>query len=480
MSKTRNKKKALFFLLVSFSTALLAGFFFRDYKKFLGREASSYEKVSNSSLAFASHLKKKNKEEERWGGPVKFLPLYEAEKDRLVLLEKDFLEIDLEKMVITIFKNGFPEKRIDILTKGDAENWGGTAAGLYKVESGYRSAYSVASEVYMPWAVKFYGKYFIHGEPYYPGGADLVSDFSGGCLRLENEDARTVFEMTDLDMPVLVIDRHREFFPYEEKELAPFPKVGAKAFLAADIDSGTVLAERGSRKPLPVASITKLMTAIVLSENMDLTRRITIKEEMLCGYGTTETFEEGDKLRIIDLLYPLLVESCNDAAEALSYFLGKEETIALMNEKARSLMMEDTVFTETTGFDPGNISTARDLFYLARYISNIRPPIWKITKGEEVRSFGDLAFEMDELWNKNIFIKDPTFIGGKTGFIRRSKYNGLFVFRMKTESGDERRIAIITLGSENQKLDTQLIYLWLLENYFPETEIIIPEKDLVE
>jgi D-alanyl-D-alanine carboxypeptidase len=94
---------------------------------------------------------------------------------------------------------------------------------------------------------------------------------------------------------------------------------------------------------------------------------------------------------------------------------------------------------------------------------NNRPPILKITKGEEVSSFGSISFRIKELWNKNIFIINinPIFGGGKTGFIRASKETALFIFRFNTQKEEERDIVIILLGSENSKADIQKVYQWL-------------------
>ena len=140
----------------------------------------------------------------------------------------------------------------------------------------------------------------------------------------------------------------------------------------------------------------------------------------------------------MELFYPLLIESSNDVAEALSYFLGREKTIKLMNEKAKFILMKQTEFTDPSGFDPGNVSTARDLFYLIRYIFNNRPPILEITKGNKVRSFGDIGFDIEKFWNKNVFIDDPTFVGGKTGFIKESKSTAVFIFRLSDQDGRRR------------------------------------------
>jgi len=381
----------------------------------------------------------------------------------------DFIEANLFEMKVRVFKKNDDTKEFTIIKKGNPDSWGGTAAGIYKIESGFESSYSVASQVYMPYAMKFYGKYYLHGEPYYPGGAKLISDFSGGCLRLKDDDATDVYEMAEIKMPILIIDKLNDSYEYPKNVANVFPNVSTENYLVADLDSGFVFAEGNFNKKRPIASITKLMTSLVVAENVNLNKTITVKEWMLNGYGSSDYLRDGDILRVIELFYPLLVESSNNAAEVMSYFLGRENTIELMNEKTKSILMPNTFFTDVSGYDPGNISTPQDIFYLARYIKNNRPPIFQLTRGESVPSFGHVKFDIDEMWNKNVFSEDATFIGGKTGFIDESRYNGLFVFNFKTKDNENRNIAIILLGSQYQrslKSDTQKIYIWLAKNYF--------------
>ena len=431
------------------------------------------EKISNnnhlSSLSLAMAIRRHAQKEQEIESE-KTLPFYEVLRQKFLLSTRDFLEINLQKMSIRVFKSGILIKEVKILKQGDEKNWGGTAVGLYKIIRGFPSAYSVISNVYMPWTLHFYGKYYVHGEPYYSDGSPLISEFSGGCIRLKNADAKIIYELTEKNMPVIVIDKEKDGYEYTEEQVTPFPEISAKSFLVADIDSGFIFAKKNSNMVWPMASLTKLMTAIVIAENVELNKTITVSEKMLEPYGSTENIEEGDIFRAIELFYPLLIESSNDSGEILSHFLGKERMLTLMDEKAKAIMMEQTKFADSFGYDPENTSTAQDIFYLARYISNNRSPIWDITKSKQVRSFGSVSFDIENLWNKNVFINDPTFIGGKTGYIIDSRYNAVFVFKLTTYDDAERRIAIITLGSENEELDSQKIYSWLIKNYFPNTK----------
>ena len=392
--------------------------------------------------------------------PLVYLDFFEKIRNDFIDSKEEFLEVNLQEMKIKVWVNGILVKEVPILRKGDPQEWGGTAVGLYKAISKNRSSFSVVSEVYMPWSINFYGKYYIHGEPYYPGGKKLETEASGGCIQLSDQDAKTIFELTKEEMPVLVVDKEKEKYQWPEA-ITEFPEISAKSYLVADLDSGFVFAEKDSQKQFPIASMTKLMTAIVVSENVDLRKSILVEKKMLDAYGSTKGLDAGKSFRVVELFYPLLIESSNDAAEVLSYFLGREKTIRLMNEKAKAILMEKTNFADPSGFDLKNVSTAQDLFYLGRYVLNNRPLLFEIGKGKEVKSFGEIKFDIKKLWNKNIFINDPSFVGGKTGYLKESGQTALFVFNL-----GEKNVLISLLNSENTESDTQKIYKWLQENYF--------------
>ena len=207
------------------------------------------------------------------------------------------------------------------------------------------------------------------------------------------------------------------------------------------------------------------MTAVVVAENIDLRRTVAVNASMLSAYGTTKGLVEGQRYRVVELFYPLLTESSNDAAEAVAGFLGREKTIRLMNTKTKALLMDQTTYVDPSGLSLGNMSSAQDLFVLGRYIYYNRPPLFEITQGNEVEAFGSVRFSLEELTNKNVFSKDSNFLGGKTGYLAQTKYNELLLFRFSDASGQERILSFVLLGSLNLEDDTQKIYEWLKENF---------------
>ncbi len=459
-------------IVFCFLVLLLAGL---SFYYFLGKGQSNFLKKTTQNVlnlsSLTSSIFEANLEEQKNDSLEKriILPDFSSLSEVLKQNKADFIEVNLFSMEISFYKQGQEQFKASILKRGDEYSWGGTAAGIYQISSGYQIAFSAIAEVYMPYAMNFYGKYYIHGEPYYPSGAKMISEASGGCLQVKDDIAKEFFEKAELKMPFLVIDKENDSFIYPRTEIAA-PAITSNSFLVADLDSGEILLEQNSQEQKQIASITKLMTAIVVSENVDLRKKIVVQDYMLNqGFGETESIKTGDYLDVVDLFHPLLIESSNDAAEVLAGFLGRTRTINLMNEKANAILMPNTNFAGPSGYEEGNVSTARDLFYLARYALNNRPLLFDISKSKEVPGFGKANFDLNTLWNKNVFSEDETFVGGKTGYIKTSGYNGLFVFNFTTKEGIKRNIVFILLDTPHLsevKSNTQKLYIWTQKNFF--------------
>src|SRR3989344_1730637 len=265
-----------------------------------------------------------------------------AVKNRLIDSGEDFVEADLSLMRLRFYRDGALLVDVPIVSKGREGSWWETPTGLYGVVAKEEKHFSSIGKVYMPWSVQFQGNFFIHGWPYYPDGTPVSQSYSGGCIRLANEDAKIVYDLMKKDVPILVLEKDsgNDEFPYSVKP----PEVSAKAYLAADLKNGYVFAERDSRVSLPAASLVKLMTALTAAEYIYLERTIVITDDMITGIRFNGELKAGKTFSAFDLLHPMLVESSNDAANAISYFLGPKYFINLMNQKARSLNMNNTIF----------------------------------------------------------------------------------------------------------------------------------------
>ena len=397
----------------------------------------------------------------------RFIRPFTTAKKELLESGVEFIEVNFSTKQIHHFRPNGTVGTTSIMAVGDPQGWGGTPAGLYSVLDKNERAFSASAEAYMPQAVHLYGKYFIHGEPYYASGEKIVSDISGGCIRLSDTDAPTFFNKVSKGLPALVVDLdYDDNFKYEASRTRPTPVLTAKSYLVADLDSGEILIDKDSTTIRPIASITKLMTAAVVAEHVDLRRNILVTDTMLeRGFGETSGLLAGANYRIVELFYPLLTESSNDAAEVLSEFLGRGHTLTLMNEKAKHLFMNSTTYSDPSGLEDGNQSSAQDLYLLGRYLANNRRPLLDITRGRKVTSFGQVSFALASLRNKNNFQTEPGFIGGKSGFTDVAQNTGLFMFKVKTENGEERRLGVVVLGSEALKGDVDKLRDYTSEIY---------------
>ncbi|HWQ71277.1 MAG TPA: D-alanyl-D-alanine carboxypeptidase family protein, partial [Desulfitobacteriaceae bacterium] len=151
------------------------------------------------------------------------------------------------------------------------------------------------------------------------------------------------------------------------------PQVAGAAVLLMDLKSGQILFERNPHNQLAIASITKIMTAIVALENGDLDSVVTIGPDILDRkkiYGTLLFLSPGEKFTLRQLLDALLMNSANDAAAAIAESIGGSEDnfIKMMNQKAADLGLSDTHFTNPHGLSEiGHYSSAYDMAIIARY-----------------------------------------------------------------------------------------------------------------
>ena len=144
---------------------------------------------------------------------------------------------------------------------------------------------------------------------------------------------------------------------------AAAPAVSASAYVLMDADSGRILLSQNETCELPIASTTKIMTALVALRHSRLTDVVTVKREHLCE-GSSMYLAEGETLPMESLLYGLMLPSGNDAAECIADYCGggTERFVAWMNETAAALGMSHTTFMNPSGLDEtGHHSCALDM-----------------------------------------------------------------------------------------------------------------------
>ncbi|MBI5420792.1 MAG: L,D-transpeptidase family protein [Parcubacteria group bacterium] len=371
-----------------------------------------------------------------------------------------FIEANLSAMQITFYENGVQKLQVPILAKGREGSWWETPAGLYKVELKKKNHFSGFGKVYQPWSMVFQGNFFIHGWPYYPDGTPVASSYSGGCIRLSTGDAEQIYNLASVGTPVLVFEKsfENDQFSYHKEP----PQLSASHYLAVDLDNNFVFTEHLPKEVIPIASITKLITALVATEYINIEKVMTVPKQSLV-YTSKPRLKTGEHISLFQLLYPLLLESSNEAALTISSSLGNSYFTSLMDQKAKAIGMEHAHFVDAAGISKDNTASAEDLFNLAKYLYHNRSFILKFTTGK-LRSATYGAPIFDDLQNFNLFSDDPEFVGGKVGKTESAGETMLAVFEMP--KGDKKRpIAIIILDSKDNATDVRTLYDWIKNNY---------------
>ena len=196
------------------------------------------------------------------------------------------------------------------------------------------------------------------------------------------------------------------------------PIVDAKSAVVYDTRSSRFLYEKNSDMKLPIASLTKVMSAVIILEKLNLDDIVTIAEDSIKVDGEKQDLYLGEKMTVRNLLKLMLIESSNDAAYALAAYAKNQgiNFITEMNTKARVLDMADSNFIDPAGLNDNAYSTVKDLIKLVEYSLNYRE-IWDISseKTAIVESSDEQIKHTVQSTNRLLgLIKD--IIGGKTGY----------------------------------------------------------------
>ena len=236
----------------------------------------------------------------------------------------------------------------------------------------------------------------------------------------------------------------------------------AKSTVVVDMNSGRVLYQKNPNEKRLIASTTKIMTAIITLENIDINKKVTVGEEVLKMYGTNIYVEVGEKIKIKDLLYGLLLRSGNDAAVVLANNVSRSEKefINLMNEKAKKLKMTKTHFENPHGLDEEtkNVSTASDMAKLSKYAyqNKIFRQIVK-TKKYETNTKNKTYF----WYNRNkLLIMYKYATGGKNGYTPAAGKT-----LVTTANKENFPVTVVTLKDNNPYENHKNIYEYIYNKY---------------
>lgn len=243
-------------------------------------------------------------------------------------------------------------------------------------------------------------------------------------------------------------------------------KVQAISGIAIDEASGAVLWQKKPDIQRPMASITKLVTALVtLKSDVSLNTTVTIlgSDER---NGTKRHIRGGDKLKIGDILATALVGSNNTAAVALGRVVGNGNFIKIALDVLQELGFINTQIVEPSGLSARNISTAREIAHIATRVFEFPEAREAMTQKQFVFTATGRYKRVVTVHNTNELLQKqwPRVLIGKTGYINESGYN--FVAQSENEQGD--RIIVVLLGAPSNEArfqDTKSVIHWVFENW---------------
>lgn len=244
-------------------------------------------------------------------------------------------------------------------------------------------------------------------------------------------------------------------------------------------DTKRVLVSKNMNKKMLIASTTKIMTAIVAIESDKTNEMVKVTDKVLEAYGSAIYLSIGEKMKLEDMIYGLLMQSGNDAALMIADYLGGEEKfVKKMNEKAKEIGMKNTTFSNPHGLDEKtkNYSTSYDMALLMRY-ANSDPLFRKITgcKKHTVKTN-----EKTYVWaNKNKLLYTYKYTtGGKTGYTDNAHRT-----LVTSASKGNMNLIVVTLNDGNDFQNHKELYEYGFNNYsmqkvFDKDKMNLPNKNI--
>lgn len=234
------------------------------------------------------------------------------------------------------------------------------------------------------------------------------------------------------------------------------PDVTAQSAIFVDTKTGQVLFSKNAHQKLPIASLTKVMTALVTLEYRNLDEKLLVSPDA-AGVDPDKMFlNPGEKLTVKELLYGVFLVSANDAAEVLAEttFGNRDQFIGLMNKTASDLGMKDTHYINPTGFDEDsgdNLSSAFDLAVLTRYATRKFPVLVDISQTDHIYLPVTVDHQDYDMYSGiSLLTTYPGVVGFKIGYTPEAGYCMITLAR---KNGHE--VLGVVLNSQNRRDETR-------------------------
>lgn len=260
-----------------------------------------------------------------------------------------------------------------------------------------------------------------------------------------------------------ILSVNPNFLPIRDWNITE-PEIEAEAAIVFESNRNKVLYQKNVNTVLPIASLTKITTALVVLDLLNPEITTIVSKKAVNAYGTQGKLTAEEVISVKHLLYAMLMESSNDAAAALAETVEQRtglDFIELMNQKAKAMGLTETVFVDPSGYDSGNVSTAKEVSQILIY-SFKQPLIWKILRTPAI----DLTVEDGTIhhWTNTdqLLGHIPNIIGGKTGYTAEAQG----CLALAVECSDKQGYLItVVLGSQERFTQTEKLINWAKEAY---------------
>lgn len=232
------------------------------------------------------------------------------------------------------------------------------------------------------------------------------------------------------------------------------PQVSARSALVVDLKRDKILFEKNPNEILPIASLTKLLSALVVLDAVPLDKTIIFGQKAIDTFGEAGDFKLGEEVSTRHLLFSSLINSSNRAMMALAHDLGLENFLTSMKSKALGIGVKKIVIADPIGLSPQTSTSAFEFLKIAEaaFTNDFIAQILAIPE----YSFRSTSGVYHKLISTNDLIFDSRVMGAKTGTLKEVGQNYTALVR----EGDTKLILII-LGSFNRTKDTLTLLNWL-------------------
>ncbi len=280
---------------------------------------------------------------------------------------------NLDDKTVALVEDSKITKIYNIVSLGKPNKYYETPGGIYKIRSWETNHYSLIGEVYMPWSMQFSGNYFIHGIPYYEDGERVSSQYSGGCIRLSDEDAQNIYDFSDKNTYVVVVKNEdltsdAKANDYDKSLMSNIKdSLNGSEYLILDLKDSIYFSNIDNlNKTLTDSKIENLAIAMTALDYVSQEKKAYIGESGLKQLDLLPEIIKGDKKYINETINPL----------------GHRLFQAFLNNKIKSIGLENTDIDLSSYLTQDNdnetkintsTSTLLDMMYIYRYAYIYKP-----------------------------------------------------------------------------------------------------------